>query len=300
MAAPLSYAQVCAKANGVEICQVDGVNMSKELVLVIKTAGSYFVTRQQLRATQGFISACQTKQIKKEKAAKNQAEREQADKDKPFRFLDLPFDLRDIILGHIIKSQNIMAFLKNSSTPLRLPAVAYAGHMALRRHCQLVTLKKCTIEIHSGPGNAKLQSWLSKIDFSAISNLRTGFDAIRSLKFPYFSRFPYGTPGINTNNDVQLMLACKNLTTVTLNFHPGEVGRIFMRFHNRAERNNSTLYFETAQRIRQNYQLDGILGATELKTLRLDANPWGPLSELASWFTEQFLERGQEVKVEFT
>lgn len=169
-----------------------------------------------------------------------------------------------MILSYVVDPQALRVFLKNSKIGIQRPELAHAGDKKLRLECLLVALNMCTVEIHSGPGNAKLQNWLSKIAFAGIETfLKTGFDAIHSLNFPYFSRFPYGAPGITKNNDVGLALACQNLRTLCLNFHPDGLGRC-MSDHVR-EVDYKT---RSAASIRANYQLDGLLDAKKLEVLR--------------------------------
>lgn len=134
-------------------------------------------------------------------------------------FMDLPYDVRYMILEHMTPGQNLRAFLKRSSVGLQLLIISRVGNTKLRRECLLVALNSCTMEIHSGPGSVQLRAWLSKVDFSGVdTSCKTGFDAITSLTFPYFGFFPYDQPGITTNNDVGLALACKNLRHMSLHF----------------------------------------------------------------------------------
>lgn len=217
-----------------------------------------------------------------------------------FRLMDLPYDARRIILGHSIDFQTLRAFLKNDRMPIRLPEVARAGDSRLRRECLLVALNKCTMEIHSGPGNAALQGWLSSINFQGVdTSLETGFDAITSLDFPYFSRFPYGRPDITSNNDVGLALSCKNLRDLKLNFHSEELGRVFYEHYE----SEGDVAAKSALSVRKNYQLDGLLGAEKLQTLSFNAyateNVMAGIHKVAAWFEQEFQKRGQKVVVIF-
>lgn len=233
---------------------------------------TYAIVRQQLRATQEFIAG-----------------RSGESTFKPFEIMRLLYDHRYVLLEHMVGSQNIRVFLRNSSIPIRLPEIAHAGNRQLRRECLLVALNKCTIEIHSGPGNAALQAWLSKIDFTGVdTSCKTGFDAITSLTFPYFSRFPYHSPEITRNNDVGLALACKNLRSLSIDFVWEELGNISAR-NSRAHRDFAA---DCARDIRKSYQLDYLLDAAKLEKLQLKTlapqSFLDGLAEVAAWFERGF------------
>ena len=147
-------------------------------------------------------------------------------------------------------------------------------------------------------GNAALRAWLSTIDLTCIELFcKTGFDAIKSLSFPYFSRFPYRDASITKNNDVGLALACKNLRSLTLDFHSEELFRVLCR-HPEAE---GDVAAKCALDIRKSYQLDGLLGATKLETIRFRAcaseDLLAGLKEVVAWMEKGFHERGQKVVI---
>lgn len=156
----------------------------------------------------------------------------------------------------------------------------------------------CTIDIHSGPSNAALQAWLSTIDLTGIDSFcKTGFDAIKSLNFPYFSRFPYYDASITKNNDVGLALACKNLRSLTLDLHSEELFRVLCR-HPEAE---GDVAAKCALDIRKSYQLDGLLSATKLGMIHFRAcaskDLLAGLEEVVAWMEKGFHERGQKVVI---
>lgn len=258
--------------------------MTKGLARAVVTDnGTHAIVRQQLKATQNFIA--------------DNCGRPVGEK---FELMRLPYDVRHLVLEYLVTSQRIRVFLRGGEIPIRLPEAARAGNVQLRRECLLVALKSCTIEIHSGPGNAALRTWLSKIDLTGIDSFcQTGYDAITSLDFPYFSRFPYGIPGITINNDVGLALACKNLRSLSMNFHSEELSRIGCR--NWGDKVDFAA--RCALDIRQSYQLDGLLGASKLERLCFDVGGYESLSlgltEVVAWFEKRFQERGQKVIVEF-
>lgn len=110
--------------------------------------GTNAIVPQQLKATQDFV------------------EERHGGRKQRLELMRLPYDVRHLILEHLTDPQNIRVFLRRSSTSIRLPEAARAGNIQLRRECLLVALKKCTVEIHSGPGNAAFQAWLSTIDLT--------------------------------------------------------------------------------------------------------------------------------------
>ncbi|KAM0700738.1 hypothetical protein Q7P35_012459 [Cladosporium inversicolor] len=279
MPAHLSFAQICAQAAGIEIVH-DGLYMTETLALAAKTGkDTYPIARQRLKATQDFL----TERL--------------GEKRQPLELMGLPYDVRHLILEHLIGPQNIRVFLRRSSMPIRLPEAARAGNIQLRRECLLVALK--IVEIHSGPGNASFQTWLSRIDPTGTeSSCETGFDAITSLSFPYFSRFPYRRADITKNNDIGLALACRNLRSLTLDFHSEELHNVLSR-HAEAEGNVAT---NCALDIRETYQLDGLLGATKLKKSHFRTGASEQLlvglEEVVTWMDKGFQERGQKVVIE--
>jgi hypothetical protein len=156
------------------------------------------------------------------------------------------------------------------------------------------------MEVHSGPGNERLRAWLAKVDFSGVeTSCKTGFDAITSLRFPYFSYFPYGQQGITTNHDVGLAVACKNLRNISIHFSPRPLDRIAFQF--RGQAGEAELI---AAQIRENYQLDGILGAKKLEKFTVTANGSehgsAVLREMVAWFRKEFEQIGQRVSIEIS
>jgi hypothetical protein len=255
--------------------------MTKTLALTAENGkGTNAIVRQQLKATQDFLA---------ERLSKGQQR---------FELMRLPYDVRHLILEHLTNPQNIRVFLRRSSIPIRLPEAARAGNIQLRRECLLVALKMCTIEIHSGPGNAALQAWLSMIDLTGIDSFcETGYDAITSLNFPYFSRFPYRDASITKNNDIGLALACRNLRSLSVDFHSEELFRVLCR-HPESEGNVAT---NCALDIRKSYQLDGLLDATKLEKIRFRTGApedlLAGLAEMVAWLDKGFQERGQKVVI---
>lgn len=246
--------------------------MTENLALAIKSGkATYMVHREQLRATQRFIDRRTSPEL-----------------------MTLPYHVRHMILDHHTEAQTIRVFLRRGGTPILLPEAARAGNKQLRRECLLTALKKSTIEIHSGPGNAAFQAWLSQINFKGLETfLETGADAITSLRFPYFSRFPFKDPAVTTNNDVKLCQQSKNLRELTIDFHPEEL----------FDRDASTRAHlpRTAENLREYYQLDGLLNMTNIEKMNFECyaseGEMRHLRTLMTWFKEQFKLQDRARKV---
>lgn len=221
-----------------------------------------------------------------------------------FPIMDLPYDIREKILqfdaldyvSQASPSLHIRVYLPGNynaaPTAIRLPPLTQAGDRTLRLQSILVTIKLITVEIHSGPGNARLQTWLESLnlDGSGETRLRTGFDAVHSLYFPYFSRYPFYTlPANAPNNDVQLMRRCANLRKVRLNFA-----------HETLSNNQGAI--KSVEDFRRDYRLDGMLDLPSLVTLTLqnsslDLNGVPLLMPLKVWFESEFSKKGRSVTV---
>ncbi|KAK3718716.1 hypothetical protein LTR37_004935 [Vermiconidia calcicola] len=210
---------------------------------------------------------------------------------KKFPIIGLPFDARACVLSHLCPTMNVRVYLRGvrgqPPSEMPLPAVVHAGDRKLRLEAIIVTIKQSTLEIHSGPGNAKLQEYLASLDFSSTgeTNLITGFEAVRSLTFPYFSRFPHHHPAITANNDIELMKKSSNLRKVCLNFVWPELFE------------HGTSQKSVAQ-LRAEYRLDGMLELGKLKKLILMAPNTRVVHELAAWFEGEYAARDRMLEVE--
>ena len=220
-----------------------------------------------------------------------------------FPIMRLPLELREEVFKHHAidfmapqnSSMRIRVFLAGNNgrmpTAIPLPPLTKAGSRQVRLEVLSVTIKLITFEIHSGPGNAKLQRWLEGIDLGASgqTSLKTGFDAVHSLIFPYFSRFPFYLPSIMRNNDIELARRCANLRTLKI---------LFAR-ENLYDDDGSP---QTVQQLRTNYRLDGMLGLANLQFLGLQSFSYPAftdpaLRDLKVWFETEFRERSQGVNV---
>lgn len=206
-------------------------------------------------------------------------------KDKILPLMSFEVELRDKILEYLVHGSPIRVFLaprgRDPPTAIQLPITARVGNRKLRQETIRVALMNTTLEIHSGPGNRKLQQWLSSIDLSLASKGQTnGFDAVKKLSFPYFSFLPYDRLLADTpHGDIELMKKCSNLREVSIYFSPGQVCDYFAPD-------------KSAQQLRQDYRLDGMLGLEKLETLRFlgwyGSNPNSGICELARWFEDSF------------
>lgn len=206
--------------------------------------------------------------------------------------MKFPSEVRALILDHTVEQGTTRVFLPRGATPIPLPPAARAGDRLLRKETIRTTILKTQIEIHSGPGNAKLQNWLGKLDFTDISNtMANGFDAVKALKFPYFSRFPHHLPNINSNNDINLMLKCRNLAYIELNWVQAEVC---------VYQAPGIISEKSVDQLRREYYLDDMLKLQNLKVIKFSGYPYWPFKELdkasgigglAAWFKQKFAAR---------
>lgn len=214
----------------------------------------------------------------------------------PFRLLDLDWDSRRALLEILIGNPTVAVFLPGrygqSAVGIKLPEITKVNKQ-LRTESLLVAIEQTTFEIHSGPGNAKFQNWLAMVDLKPLAgdvadNLKTGFDAVQKLRFPFFSRFPHTLPHITSNNDVNFMAKCDNLQEVGLNFHVQEVIR----------KDVDGGVEKSAEQLVREYYLDGILSVQKLKKLQFlgwcSSNEKLGIIALGKWFEEQF--KGQQEK----
>lgn len=220
--------------------------------------------------------------------------------EKPRTYLEwllfLPAELRTLILEEYTGTEIQRAFLRGNEfecgTGAPMPNLAEAAKGVseqLFAEALSVGLQQ-TVEIHSGPGNTQFQVWLAEQDLRAVG-LTNGFDAVRDLSFPYFSRFPWWNPDITSNMDIELMHKCKNLRRVTLLFVAGAV-------HGHANE------AELVATLRRKFHLDGILKLSSLQCLMIQVHPhyligfeYRNVQVLAGWFRDEFQKLGKEVDV---
>ena len=136
--------------------------------------------------------------------------------------LKLPAELRLEVLGHLVEKTYQPVYLGANwgrRTGMLLPNIVYSCKV-LRAEYLTVAIGQTTYSIHSYPGNLQFQRWLAQTNLSQGSeNYKNGFNAIKALDFPYFSRFPHSSINRPTSNsDIGLMLKCKNLQAISVNW----------------------------------------------------------------------------------
>ena len=202
-----------------------------------------------------------------------------------FDLVALPPEIRHQIISHLLPpGDNIVrvflpGYAGTPPTPIALPVTARLGDRQLRQETLMVTIERTTWSVHSYQGNIAFNTWLSKVDLSlASSNYATGYDAVKSLHFPYFSRYPHVTLRPHEPNlDIELMLKCNNLEKVTMEW----VGQ---------ELNIGAGSPKSVQQLRTQYRLDRMLNLKKIKCLRLrlirdhSAANLDLLRELGAWF----------------
>ena len=211
--------------------------------------------------------------------------------DKQFPFFDLDYDIRQLVYKELVGMHRAGVFLpgynlrRSTLVPVNRALLA-SGNKKLRLEAFLVTLMDTEWDIHSGPGNAQFQDYLASITFFPITkdeNLKTGFDAIHTLRFSYFSAFPYyALPSEDRNNDIHLMTLCKNLRTVITTWVTGI---------NPAS---------SKEEIVANYRLESMLELKELKVLHFDGwhgDMMVTLKEVGKFLKAGFQAQKQNVEV---
>lgn len=171
----------------------------------------------------------------------------------------------------------------------KLAAALEGIHDELFREALVLGLKRSTIKVHSGPQNTALQTWLAEQDLRGMGpGLVDEFDAIQTLSFPYFSRFPWRNPNITSDMDIGFMRKCKNLEMFTLYFVEREIFE-------------QVPHPKPASTLRRQHHLDEMLQLSSLETLRiavpihLDYWEYDDVHELAAWFKDEFAKLGREV-----
>ena len=188
-----------------------------------------------------------------------------------------------------------------------VPAIAKAFNLQNRNECLLVLLEKSTLEIHSGPGLMRTMGFLQSIDFNEAPRKETsynlGFDCVRSLRFPYFSRFPHHSlPAGAFNKDIQLMRMCKNLTKVSMTWVDEEL-------LGPGDGNGQRYAPKPLEQLRKEYRLDLMFGLKNLKELHIALKDtervWSKVGDMGTdqanmlkmWFGQEFFKRGRSVMV---
>ncbi|RMX76960.1 hypothetical protein D0869_10251 [Hortaea werneckii] len=205
------------------------------------------------------------------------------------QIMQLQPEIREIILDHLCEETTIAVFLRGNgyspATGIKLPVTARAGDRLLRQETIRTALEKTTFRIDSFPGNQSFQDWLERVDLREVSkNYVNGFDAVKHLLFPYFSRFPhYNYPADHPNSDIELMLKCRNLETVNIQW----ASDVLYQSDGRVK---------TVDQLRKEFRLDRMLGLANLKQLtvtgRLTWEGEKLLHDLAGWFWDNLVGKG--------
>ena len=221
------------------------------------------------------------------------------------KLLELPFELRKMILGYVVEPLNTAVYLPGNNgrraTSFPLPTVALLDCKLLRHEAITLVLQTSTIEIHSGPANKKVRAFLQDIVYAESGNTfgedyKLGFDAVKSLNFPYFSCFPHAMLGPKAfNHDVLLACECKNLEKLALTWRDTET----------VDYGKDGIVPKPIAQLRREYRLDGLLTLNKLNTLRLVLRYTGSVGDvgynqvrvLTEWFQEGFGRQGRVVAV---
>lgn len=211
-----------------------------------------------------------------------------------FRLLDLTPELIDYIITFDIEPKYKGVCLPRATTKVgHLPPITFTCKR-LRAIYLRTLIEKTTYSIHSGRGHTGFRDWLNSIDLSQVSsNYSDGFDAVKKLDFPYFSRFQFNFyTGPASNLDVELMRKCENLAEVTIKWAGDEL----VDQHTGMKRSMDQLV--------QDYRLGRMLDLPSVQKVLLrqyrcsGEGMVDALGDLRHWFVESYKDKGKEVVVE--
>lgn len=113
---------------------------------------------------------------------------------------------------------------------------------------------------------------------------------------PLLWLLPYDQPGITTNHDVGMAVACKHLKHMSIFFAARSLEAVADRCQ--GQENPFELF---AGMMREKYQLDGILEAKKLEVLRVHAYgsqyAMAGLSHLLHWFADESARLGRKTVI---
>lgn len=225
--------------------------------------------------------------------------------------LALPWPLILRILDFAVDRLSSAVYLQGrngrKATGFPLPSIAHVGSKRLRHAAIITFLEKSCVEIHSDVANQKVGRFLQNIVFadsaaktSGETNYTFGFDAIKILNFPFFSKFPHESLGPSAfNQDIMLARMCKNLTLLSITWADTEV----------AYQVQGDMFPHPIEKLRRQYRLDGLfhLKKLELLLLRTKTTNWvyelgghighRQVSALKEWFEDEFEKRGMKLDV---
>ncbi|KAK4556487.1 hypothetical protein LTR86_006631 [Recurvomyces mirabilis] len=250
---PFSWAMVCREASGEKVVQAgedEWITQKKATttgVKIVKYDGVWMIESYATILREERLVLARVKKA--------------SDLNLKCGIFRLPLELRLSIYDLAVEAHKLRVFLRGQygqPTGIILPEVAYTSKQA-RTEFLLRQLETTTFSVENGPGNAAFQEWLARVDFSSVSNnYKNGFDAIKALTFPFFSRFPHWVVPIHKlNSDVQLMERCQNLKTVSMCWAGVTLFNI------------NTGAGKTMDQLRAEYRIDGLLQLKNLETITL-------------------------------
>jgi len=138
---------------------------------------------------------------------------------KVFRLMDLPEELRRVILEMVV-IENIDDMVL-ARMPRNLPAIAAAGNEQLRQETILAVLG--SFEVYANGAPKRSEDWLSTVNFglleqAGVTPVRDGFGAVRTA---YLDSSEYGCPSIECEEAVHLVKRFENLRQLTVRSSAG-------------------------------------------------------------------------------
>jgi hypothetical protein len=168
---------------GPQITRVNGLYMSSDFAAkVVNNNARLAVHKAQLRATESSLANLD---IKRRHAIHLTGLRD--NRKNVFRLMDLPEELRRVILEMVVKEKMDDIYL--SDMPQDLPAIAAAGNEQLRQETILAILENTTVNARFRPDLQ--EQWLSTVSFgvlqqAGISPHPDGFSAIRTAELEIY------------------------------------------------------------------------------------------------------------------
>ncbi|KAK3116979.1 hypothetical protein LTR53_002126 [Teratosphaeriaceae sp. CCFEE 6253] len=310
-----SWAGVCRKAAGLKFVQ-NGTNSwitedlaKKAGVKVVQPANAPLMTASFARQqgydcssasvahsipTAAANATASTKSGSDESIAMEQ-DNLNLDPVEPFPILALPAELRLIVFGFLIEST--YQLLTTYGGPMVPPQIARSCRLFRSEYLKLA-IEQTTFSVHSYIANTSFQQWLALINISAGSSYSDGFDAIKRLDLPFFSRYPYNIfPANHTNSDLELALKCRNLESISLNW----VGVELISQTSTGQPVGKSLAL-----LRRQFRLDRMLELRNLTSVKLVKRQVGAveleaLERLAEWLRTHVKDKngkGPEVTIE--
>lgn len=265
-----------------------------------KNVKGYGVHKVQLRATQHLIQKRLRQHV--------------------FRFMDLPQEIREIILSLLVGDSSSVTWTEGWPKPVSykedpniLPVTAWVGNRMLRLETIVVTLRKLELGVHCGSYLRRFTRWLSGIELAparqaGVTQLNSSFEALTRLTFKCvvmrsypFEEGVYACQHSDTlSRDKVFLESCKNLrylrTEAYMSRHELSRPDIWDPLGDAKSR----LPVATLLRLEKLETLCFVFRGSRSWFDGADLTRADAISRLdivAAWFEGKYLQRGRKVKV---